>query len=222
MPIIVEASGVPISVRKPCDRTTALQGNWIASPDASWSRNLLRITSAGGQSRHRLGRRVPRERCDPCRRRHNPPRGCCPFEKSQTFVQPRPIGRPAFRHRNAPGIGLPGLPAQGTLRGVAPEASAASRPHSDGRQFLGYCRPGTETFVSKAALFVRRVPECPVACASRPGIRPFLEGRWTLSQGSAADPSGPLGGEPPTPHLRNPVFDLAREGVFQNACYCVE
>lgn len=56
-----------------------------------------------------------------------PPGVAVPSESPRPSFSLEPAARPALRHRNAPGIGLPGLPAQGTLRGVALDAGATSR-----------------------------------------------------------------------------------------------
>lgn len=127
----------------------------------------------GGQFHHRLGRRVPRERCDPLRRWLNPQRDCRPSENLQPSSSLEPIVCPAFRDRNVAGIGPPGTAPQGTCGACCTTRTLLSGNVQTGGSSWGPTAPAQDlrieggSFRSACSLF-------PVARTSRLGLRPFI------------------------------------------------
>jgi hypothetical protein len=108
------------------------------------------------------------------------------YGKTLSFARLRTQSRDhAFRHRNASGDVLPGAPRKepcGTWH-VTRTRSYDGVP-TDGSPWDA-CHPGTRSLLIEGRTFRPVCSQFPVADASRPGCRPFGEGRLTLSQGPA-------------------------------------
>jgi hypothetical protein len=122
-------------------------------------------------------RRVPRERCDLFRRRHDPPRGRCLCRKALGL---RPVLNPLRSQHSGTGmfprLVLPGQPCKAPCRvGHTTRKPPCGDIRADGRSW-GSDHPGTKTFISKAALSVRRAPDSPSLALRGTGADPSSKG----------------------------------------------
>jgi hypothetical protein len=125
-----------------------------------------------------------------------PPGVAVPSESPKPPFSPEPVARPAFRHRNVPGIGSRNCPRKGPCTAWH---STWAQPRGAPRRatVLGVLSPRHQGLRIEGHSFRSACSRFPFACAWGPGLRPFVEERLTLSQGPAADPGDDWRHEPP-------------------------